>query len=335
MASALVLVLPGLLAQPPQALAEMRTLATLARYAGGPHVGTGGIAGALLAALGVDGDTATAPLALLGAGGDPRDDYVLRADPVHLAADRDRGWRVQTIDDLAADDVATLGRTLDRHFAGDDLRFEAIRPDAWFARRTQAARLVTIAPDAMRGRNPMACMPSGPDGGTWKRWQNEIEMLLHDHAVNRAREARGMLPVNAVWFSGGGRLAEVSAPPPTFVLAPQSRLGDLARGIAHHAGTSDANGDLAQAVTRASAAGGKETFALAVVPVATGARELEVATLAPALELLAARRVSAVHLVADGHGAAVHWAAGIPRFWRRLAMRASHRAFEIPALPDT
>jgi hypothetical protein len=335
MANELVLVVPGLLAQPPQALAAMRSLATIARYAGKPRIEAGGMAKALFAALGIDADTAVAPLALLGAGGDPRDDYVLRADPVHLAADRDRGLIVQTIDDLATDDAEALVRMLDRHFAGDDLRFEAVRPDAWFARRRQPASIATTPPDAAQGRNPMASMPSGPDSGAWKRWQNEIEMMLYDHPVNRAREARGALPVNAVWFSGGGRLVDVAMPPPAFVTAPQSRLGDLARGIARRAGATAAHDDIAQAVSRASAANaGGDVFTLAVRSRATDARDVEVAALAPALELLDARRLSAMHLVADGHGATVRWMAKAPGIWRRLAMRASHPAFEIPALTD-
>jgi hypothetical protein len=33
---------------------------------------------------------------------------------------------------------------------------------------------------------------------------NELQMLLHEHPVNLAREARGDLPVNSVWLWGGG-----------------------------------------------------------------------------------------------------------------------------------
>src|SRR6185436_8180005 len=34
----------------------------------------------------------------------------------------------------------------------------------------------------------------------------EIQMLLHSHAVNAAREARGEPAVNSLWFWGAGRL---------------------------------------------------------------------------------------------------------------------------------
>lgn len=329
MANALVLVVPGLLALPPQALASMRALAMIAAYAGEPRVQTGGLAKALFTALGVAPDTPVAPLALLGAGGDPGDDYVLRADPVHLAADRDHGLVVQAIDDLSAADADTLGRMLDRHFADDDLRFDIVRPDAWFARRREPARIATTPPDAVRGRAAAECMPSGPESGLWRRWQNEIEMLLHDHAINREREARNALPVNAVWFSGGGRLADVGALPRTFVTAPPSPLGDLARGIARVAGTDTAD-DVAHAVSRAVEAGGG---AVAVLPRVVDVGDLETRALAPGLALLDARRVSAVHLVADGNGTAIAWTARRLRLWRRLTMRASRRAFAMPSVP--
>ena len=332
MAPALVVVVPGLLAQPPQALAAMPALATIAAYAGRAQVETGGIAKALLAALGIPGDTPVAPLALLGAGGDPGSDYVLRADPVHLAADRDRRLIVQTIDDLSNADAEALVRMLDRHFAGDDVRFDAVRPDAWFARRPKPATIATTSPDAARGRDAAASMPSGPDGAIFRRWQNEIEMMLHDHPVNRAREARGALPVNAVWFSGGGRLADVAALPPTFVTAPPSPLGDLARGIARAAGGAAASDDIAHAVARAANAGG-DAVAIAVLPHAVDTGP-ERRALAPALALLDTRAVTALHVVADGNGMATRWTARRPGIWRRFAMRASPPTLTLPPAPD-
>jgi hypothetical protein len=333
MANALVLVVPGLLAQPPHALASMRSLATLAAYAGRPRAETGGLGHALLAALGIDAAAPVAPLALLGAGADPGDDYVLRADPVHLAADRDSGLRVQTIDDLSAADAEAIVRMLDRHFADDDLRFEAVRPDAWFARRRDAATIATTAPDAVAGRTVAASMPSGPESRIWRRWQNEIEMMLHDHAVNREREARGVLPVNAVWFSGGGRLADVRALPPTFVSAAPSRLGDLARGIARAAGTAASNDDVASTVSRAHEAG-SDACAIGVMPGGVDANDLEKRALAPALTVLDARSVAAVHVVGDGNGTVLRWTARRPGLWRRVVVRLSSPTLALPAASD-
>jgi len=42
---------------------------------------------------------------------------------------------------------------------------------------------------------------------------NEIQMVLHHHAVNEAREASGNPPVNSVWLWGGGRLPKIAGKP--------------------------------------------------------------------------------------------------------------------------
>ncbi|MBA4216262.1 MAG: hypothetical protein V3V71_16215 [Roseateles sp.] len=71
-----------------------------------------------------------------------------------------------------------------------------------------------------------------PDSRLLRRWQNEAQMLLHGHALNAAREARGEHPVNSVWIGDIGRS---SAPPPD--LTVDARLtepllsGDLAAWV--------------------------------------------------------------------------------------------------------
>ncbi|HSU44347.1 MAG TPA: hypothetical protein VLN42_09040 [Casimicrobiaceae bacterium] len=339
MANSLILVVPGLLAQPLQRTAGVPSLRALARYADPPRSEPRGIAAALLAALGIAPATPVAPLALLGAGGDPGDDYVLCADPVHLAADRDTVLLVQTIDDLSQADAATLVRMLDRHFSDDGVQFEAPRPAAWFARRREPANLVTTPPDAARGRNLIASLPRGADSGTWKRWQNEIEMLLYEHPVNAARERRGMPPANALWFWGGGRMADVADVPVSIVTAPQTRLGDLARGIARRGGRdSPSNADVARLLALADGANvdvGAPVCCVAVsAPLADDLESFEAASLAPAIELLTTRRIAALHVVADGNGTAATWTATPPTLWRRLVARASPRAFEVAPPAD-
>jgi hypothetical protein len=44
-----------------------------------------------------------------------------------------------------------------------------------------------------------------PDSRVLRRWQNEAQMLLHGHALNAEREARGELAVNSVWIGDIGR----------------------------------------------------------------------------------------------------------------------------------
>lgn len=44
-----------------------------------------------------------------------------------------------------------------------------------------------------------------PDSRLLRRWQNEAQMLLHGHALNEGREARGEHAVNSVWIGDIGR----------------------------------------------------------------------------------------------------------------------------------
>ena len=342
MSKTLVLIVPGMLALSAETIAAMRSLAMLARYAGAPGSEARGITAALLNALGMPAATPVAPLALLGAGSDPVDDYVLCADPVHLVADRDTVVLASTIDDLSREDADKLVRMLDRHFAGDDLRFEAVRPDAWFARRQHAPDIATTPVDAARGRKLLASMPSGVEAGTWKRWQNEIEMLLHEHPVNAAREARGEAPVSGIWFWGGGRIADAGAMPLSAVAAAPGRLGDLARGIAMHGGgamaTLHERDDLLQTMTRANALAASHreapTVALVVLPAFFDAAMLETKWLAPALDELGAHRVDALHLIANGNAVTATWTAQRPSVWQRIAARTTRGRFAIPSASD-
>jgi hypothetical protein len=333
----LILVVPGMLGIAAAKLAAMRTLERLAQFAAPPRTEPHGIAAALLAILHPGRDAPVAPLAMLGAGGDPRDDFVLCADPVHLAADRDTVVLVQRIDDLSENERDALIRTLDRHFAADDLRFEALRSDAWFARLTHVPD-VRLAPlDAVLRRPLFSHLPAGADARRWRAWQNEIQMLLHEHAVNIEREARGQPGVTGLWFWGAGRLRDVAAMRVRHVAAAAGPPGDLARGIARHAGASAtalaAGSDLAQALTSAGVSSqdrSAPSFMLVVTPPNVAPDALEAAWLAPALARLAHRDIERLHVVADGNGTAAAWSAATPTLWRRIASHAARRPFDAP-----
>jgi hypothetical protein len=338
----LILVAPGLLAQSQAALAATSSLASLAQFAAPAHVHATGMAAALIDALGAPADTPIAPLTALGAGINAGTDYVLVADPVLLAADRDDLILVQRIDDLAADESSALETTLNRHFASDDWRFAAARPDAWFARSPRTPAITTTPFDAARAKGVFPYLPRGADGGVWRRWQNEIGMLLHDHAVNVARQAAGRPDVTGIWFWGGGRLSDAIGLPATIVSAPSGLVGDLARGVARHAGGSvDAFGVAdtpSRVVERAQPPG--SASATRVVVTDAIASDAAVAAFAatwlrPALDLLERRRVDRLSVIADGNGVAARWSATPPTVWRRATSRLHRRPFAVPVAPSS
>ena len=127
-----------------------------------------------------DGPFPAGALTLLGCGDEPGEATWARADPTHLRFFRDHFATVpgETFE-VQREEADALCEALSRHFAAQ-LAFRACEPRRWCARLSNDA-----APnDAL---------------------VNEVQMLLHAHPLNEAREARGELAINSVRFWGAGQ----------------------------------------------------------------------------------------------------------------------------------
>lgn len=157
------------------------------------------------ATLPPDADIPVAPVTWNLDHGEPAAGYVLRADPVHLVADRDvlRLLHHENFP-VAAAEAQGLVAALNTHFATDGLRFSAPHPQRWYLSIPESLKMRTHAPDAAAGAPLESFLPWGENGALWHRHLNEIQMLLHSHPVNEAREARGQPVINSVWLWGGG-----------------------------------------------------------------------------------------------------------------------------------
>lgn len=156
----------------------------------------------LCGAFGVD-DGALAPVTLLADGGQPGKAYWMRADPVHLML---RGSEIvlRSIAPLTAEEAAQFCETLNRHFAEEELHFIAPHPERWYLRMERPPGVETHPLAHVAGRDIRGYLPHGPGALKWHKVLNEIQMLLHGHPVNTAREARGEWSVNSIWPWGGG-----------------------------------------------------------------------------------------------------------------------------------
>ena len=71
-----------------------------------------------------------------------------------------------------------------------------------------------------------------PESRVLRRWQNEAQMLMHGHALNEEREARGEHAINSVWIGdigrSNGRAADITVD--TRLTAPLLN-GDLAAWV--------------------------------------------------------------------------------------------------------
>ncbi|MBD3619956.1 MAG: hypothetical protein HUJ28_10815 [Chromatiales bacterium] len=131
--------------------------------------------------------------------------FCLRADPVYLEAGI-RELVLQPPEQLAltAEEAASLVETLNGHFAEDGLRFEAATPDRWYLHLPVRELLATFPLSHAVGKDVHPLLPRGKRTAYWHGMLNELQMLLHQSGVNRAREARGARPVNSVWLWGAG-----------------------------------------------------------------------------------------------------------------------------------
>jgi hypothetical protein len=232
--------------------------------------------------------------------------FWVRADPVHLRLMRE-GMVLVPVSGLQRQEADALVATLNRHFAGRH-EFRAPHPDAW-AMRAEPAALQAREPRALAGADVNANLPGAP----WAALLTEIQMALHEHPANEARE----LAVNSVWLWGAGALPESAAGPWRSVAATDP----LARGLARAAGM------VARAAPRSADAWladlPEDGRHLAVLE--GDAAGLEEAWFAPLLAALRSGRAGMVTLHAPEAGLAVETTRNdLRRFWRRPRALALH-----------
>jgi len=112
---------------------------------------------------------------------------------------------------------------------GFEIRYGA--PTRWYAAHPSLRDLACASPDRVIGRNIDPWLSPGPPSaaGRWlRRLQNEVQMQLHQHPLNEAREAAGALAVNSFWLSGCGVAPPGSAWPADLVVDERLRAPALA-----------------------------------------------------------------------------------------------------------
>ena len=129
------------------------------------------------------------------------------------------------IGDLSTDDAEALRLDMAPYFAQDGITLHPYTPACWLAHGELFARFRSASPDRVQGRNLEPWTPGTAEAGAVMRLVSEMQMLLYTHPLNDAREARGALPVNALWFSGAGALPANT--PPLTSPAELTVLADL------------------------------------------------------------------------------------------------------------
>lgn len=174
-------------------------------------------------------DWPVAALSARAAGLDGGNGFWLRLDPVFLDVGL-QGPYLRAGLELAPAEREELGALLAPLLRPHGMTIHPGPLGVFHVHRATPLRLGTTPLDEVDGRQPMRFLPTGEDAPLWARLLHEIQMALHDHPLNHARQAAGQPPVNSVWPWGGGCM-----PPPSSglhaVWGASSMLEQVARGL--------------------------------------------------------------------------------------------------------
>lgn len=135
--------------------------------------------------------------------------YWLCADPVHLRAARDQIMLVDaSAFEVAMEEAEQYITAFNTHFADSGYTLFAPHPKRWYLRGANTPHIETYPLHQVSGQTVNKKIPRGNDALVWHRMANEIQMLFFNLPINETRQDQDKLPINGVWFWGGGRLTQ-------------------------------------------------------------------------------------------------------------------------------
>ncbi len=144
-----------------------------------------------------------AALRFWGQTGERSGAWMAAADPVHLEARLNHVFlHALRGDELSRSDLRALFKSL-QEMLGDSERFALARlgPLAYL-RADGPMATAAVSPSVVDGLPLDGFMPAGDSAHDLL--VSELQMALHDHAINQARALRGKRSVNSIWLWGGG-----------------------------------------------------------------------------------------------------------------------------------
>lgn len=143
-------------------------------------------------------------------------DQVVMADPDHLR--------------LSDEESQQLLQAMQAFLLEDGLQVTWQSALQWHVQGAMLTDLPTVSLDRVIGQNVKHWMPDHPATRPLQRLQSEMQMLLYNHPVNDAREARRQHTVNAFWLHGAGVLPVDATPPVQAVNMPGNLRASALRG---------------------------------------------------------------------------------------------------------
>ena len=170
-------------------------------------------------------DEGIAALRMWGQTGDRPTVWIAAADPVYLEPRLDR----LCLHDLGEasvppSELRALFDHLQATLAGEDgAGFVQLGARGYLSSSVPIATARVPAYVVDQGA-PSQFLPGGEGTGQFRNLLSEIEMSLHDHAVNQRRVEAGQRPVNSLWIWGGGLAPQRSPRPQPRLFANEPEL---------------------------------------------------------------------------------------------------------------
>lgn len=155
---------------------------------------------------GEQGLTLGAGLGPLRAGVTQGDDPVLIADLCNIDIGS-TGAQIAHPNTMMIDqnEADALFDSVSHLWADSGMSILPVNKGLWRVWLNQPVTLDSISPLALQGLAMRDWLPQHESLRPWRRLQNEIQTVWHDHPVNLARAERGERPINSLWLYGGGR----------------------------------------------------------------------------------------------------------------------------------
>ena len=136
--------------------------------------------------------------------------YYLYADPVYLSLQRDTFFLEKKLThDFNRNEIKDLCDGLNEMFQTKNNRFISSDEGQLLYELKKEPQIKTTLIEHIKPQSIDLFMPRGDEAMKWHAFMNEIQMFLFEHAINKIRINRGNLPVNSIWFSGGGILPKI------------------------------------------------------------------------------------------------------------------------------
>lgn len=146
-----------------------------------------------------------AALRMWGQTGDRPTVWIAAADPVYLEARLDHlCLHALRGDNMPGEDLGELIDYLQERLAGQQRYGFARIGSCAYVRADRAMQTSDYPAYLIDQQLPNEFMPKNDETGTYHALRGEVEMALHDHAVNLRRAGEGMAPINSLWLWGGG-----------------------------------------------------------------------------------------------------------------------------------